>query len=194
MWYCTTKVYLLSSDQSSSIDIMTILYLGFDKLWKLIACKYYWPSFWKNVKTYVKGCNVYLTPKAVRHKPYDDRESLPILNHSWKDLLMEYVTGLPISVNWKGKNYDSSLVIVNRGKDQCIRASQSHLGCDWLYWPNLIVIDWGFLFTSKSFSTPRLLQLVCQRLRPRFLPLSPSHRFAISSTSNKGSQLRFINK
>ena len=33
--------------------------------------------------------------------------------HQWQDLLMDFVTGLPISSNWKRDNYDSILVIVD---------------------------------------------------------------------------------
>ena len=32
----------------------------------------------------------------------------------WKDLSMDFVTGLPISMDWKGTSYDLILVIVNR--------------------------------------------------------------------------------
>ena len=34
-------------------------------------------------------------------------------NHRWKDLLMDFVTGLPISTNWKRDSYDSIFVIVD---------------------------------------------------------------------------------
>ena len=32
----------------------------------------------------------------------------------WKDLCIDFVTGLPVSSNWKGETYDSILVIVER--------------------------------------------------------------------------------
>ena len=34
--------------------------------------------------------------------------------HRWKDFSMNFVTDLPLSADWKGDNYDSILVIVNR--------------------------------------------------------------------------------
>ena len=58
----------------------------------------------------MRGCNVYLALKLVRHKPYGDLQSLPIPIHCWKNLLIDFVTGLPR----KGDSYDSILVIVNR--------------------------------------------------------------------------------
>ena len=43
-----------------------------DKIKDLVGRKYYWPSFQKDIEAYVKGCNVCLGSKAVRHKPYED--------------------------------------------------------------------------------------------------------------------------
>ena len=56
-------------------------HFDFDKTWELIACKYYWPSLWKDVEAYVKGCDVCLASKAVRHKPYSNLQSLPVPTH-----------------------------------------------------------------------------------------------------------------
>ena len=62
----------------------------------------------------MKKCNICLISKAVWHKPYNDLQSLPVLTHCWKDLLMDFVTGLPISTDWKGDSYDSIFVIVDQ--------------------------------------------------------------------------------
>ena len=89
-------------------------HFGIEKTRELIARKYYWPTLCHDVKDYVKGCNVCLASKAVRHKPYGDLQSLPIPTHRWKDLSMDFVTGLPVSTDWKGDSYDLILVIVDR--------------------------------------------------------------------------------
>ena len=62
----------------------------------------------------MKGYDVCLALKAVRHKPYGDLQSLPVSTHRWKDLSMDFVTGLPVLTDWKGDSYDSILVIVDR--------------------------------------------------------------------------------
>ena len=74
-------------------------HFGIDKTYKLVAQKYYWLTFWYNIKAEVKGCNVCLALKAKNHKPYSDFQSLPVFTHQLKDLLMDFVTGLPISTN-----------------------------------------------------------------------------------------------
>ena len=84
-------------------------HFGIDKTRELVARKYYWPTPCRDVKTYVRGCDVCLAFKAICHKPYGDLQSLLILTHRWKDLSMDFVTGLPLSADWKGDSYDSIL-------------------------------------------------------------------------------------
>ena len=115
-------------------------YFGVDKTRELVSQKYYWPSLRKDVKSYVKGCDVCLASKAVRHKPYGDLQSLPVPTHRWKDLSMDFVTGLPLSADWKGDSYNSILVIVDRLTKivyyEPVRASGSYLRRDSLTpWP-----------------------------------------------------------
>ena len=89
-------------------------HFSIDKTRELVGRKYYWPSLRRDVESYVRGCDVCLASKAVRHKPYGDLQSLPVPTHRWKDLFMDFVTGLPLSADWKGDSYDSILVIVDR--------------------------------------------------------------------------------
>ena len=89
-------------------------HFGINKTRELVGRKGYWPSFRKDVEAYVKGCDVCLSSKTVRHKPYGDLQALPVPTHRWKDLSMDFVIGLPVSTNWKGETYNSILVIVDR--------------------------------------------------------------------------------
>ena len=52
-----------------------------DKTKKLVGQKYYWPSLKKDVESYIKRYDVYLTSKAVKHKLYGDFQSLPVSTH-----------------------------------------------------------------------------------------------------------------
>ena len=88
-------------------------HFGIKKTCKFVAQKYYWPTLCHDVDDYIKGCDVCLASKAVQHKPYGDLPSLSVPIYRWKDLSMDFVTGLPISTDWKGDSYDSILVIVN---------------------------------------------------------------------------------
>ena len=74
-------------------------HFGIEKTHELIARKYYWLTLCHDVEDYVKGCNVCLASKAIRHKPYGDLQSLPIPTYHWKDLSMDFVMGLPVSTD-----------------------------------------------------------------------------------------------
>lgn len=139
-------------------------HFGIEKTSELIARKYYWPTLRHDVEEYVKGCDVCLASKAVRHKPYGDLHSLPVPTHRWKDLSMDFVTGLPVTTDWKADSFDSILVIVDRLTkmvhyepvqisinapslaEVIIDVLVRHHGL-----PDSIVIDRGSVFTSKSW-------------------------------------------
>ena len=57
---------------SRHYDNALVNHFDIKKTRKLLAQKYFWPTFYHDVKTYVKGCDKYLISKAVRHKPYAD--------------------------------------------------------------------------------------------------------------------------
>ena len=88
-------------------------HFGIDKTGELVGQKYYWPNLRKDIKNYDRGCDICLTSKTICHKPYENLQSLSVSTHRWKDLLMNFVTGLPLSANWKGNSYNSILVIVD---------------------------------------------------------------------------------
>ena len=96
---------------------------------------------------------------------------------------MDFVTGLPLSADWKGDNYDSILVIVNRLTkmvyyepvkvtidapglaEVIIDVVVRHHGL-----PDSIVTDRGSLFTSKFWSSLCYFLGVKQRLSTAFHP------------------------
>ena len=71
-------------------------HFGIEKTRELKAQKYYWPTLHRDVEDYVRGCDLCLASKTVRHKFYGDLQSLLVPTHRWKDLSIDFVTGLPI--------------------------------------------------------------------------------------------------
>ena len=108
--WCITKSYCLYLNYNNLLAGHFVIY----KIRVLINQKYYWLILKKDVEIYVRGCNIYLASKAVRHKPDGDLQALQVLTHQWKDLSIDFVTRLLVSTHWKGKSYDSILVIVDR--------------------------------------------------------------------------------
>ena len=74
-------------------------YFSINKTREFIGQKYYWSSLRKDIEIYVKGYDVCLRSKTVKYKPYNDLKSLPILTHWWKDFSIDFVKGIPISIN-----------------------------------------------------------------------------------------------
>ena len=158
-------------------------HFGIDKIRELVGRKYYWPSLRRDVESYVRGCDVCLASKTVRHKPYGGLQFLPVPTHRWKDLSMDFVTGLPLSADWKGNNYDSILVIVDQLTkmvhyepvkvtidapglaEVIIDVVVRHHGL-----PDSIVTDRGSLFTSKFWSSLCYFLGVKRRLSTAFYP------------------------
>ena len=158
-------------------------HFGIEKTYKFVAQKYYWLTLRHDVDNYVKGCNICLASKAVRHKPYGDLQSLPVPTHCWKDLSMDFVTDLPILTDWKEDSYDSILVIVDRLTkmvhyklikvtinapglaEVIIDVVVRHHGL-----ADSIITDWGSLFTSKFWSLLCYFLGIKQRLSTAFHP------------------------
>ena len=154
-----------------------------EKTRELVTRKYYWPILRRDVEDYVKGYNVCLASKVVCHKPYRDLQSLPVPTHRWKDLSMDFVTGLPILTDWKGNSYDSILVIVDRLTKmvhyQPIKVTIDALGLAEVIinvvvrhhgLPDSIVTDRESLFTSKFWSLLCYFLGIKQRLFTTFHP------------------------
>ena len=57
-------------------------HFGVEKTRELVARKYYWPTLRVDIKVYVKGCDICIALKAVRHKPCEDLQLLPVPTHS----------------------------------------------------------------------------------------------------------------
>ncbi len=74
-------------------------HFGIEKTCDLIAIKYYWLILRRDVEAYIKGCDVCLASKAVRHKPYGDLQSLLVPTHHCKDLSIDWLIGLTNPAN-----------------------------------------------------------------------------------------------
>ena len=89
-------------------------HFGIKKTHKLVAWKYYWLMLCHDVDDYIKGCDICLALKTVQYKPYGNLQSLPVPTYCWKNLLIDFVMGLPILTDWKRDSYDLILVIIDR--------------------------------------------------------------------------------
>ncbi len=158
-------------------------HFGIQKTWGLVAWKYYWPLVRHNVEEYVKASDVCPASKAIRHKLYGDLQLLPVPTHRWKNPSIDFVTGLPVSTNWKSETYDSILVIVDRltkmvhwkpVKVTIDAYSLAEVIIDMVVrhhgLPDFIVSDRGSVFTSKFCSSLCYFLGIKRRLSTAFYP------------------------
>lgn len=157
-------------------------HFGAAKTHELLARKYHWEGSLKQVTEYVKTCDVCQRTKAPRHRPYGELSSLPIATKPWKEISMDFVTGLPAS-KYKGVVYDAILVIVDRFTkmvrylpvnttiDAATLAEVFHSEIVCRYgMPNGIVSDRGSVFTSAFWSAVCFHSKIKRRLSTAFHP------------------------
>lgn len=119
--------------------------------------------------------------KLVKQKPYGDLQLLLIPTYQWKDLSIDFVTGLPISTNWKGENYDFILVIVDwltkMVHYKLVKIIIDALGLakvildmvvQYYGLSDSIIINQGSVFTSKFWSSLCYFFGIKQRLSTAF--------------------------
>ena len=158
-------------------------HFGINKRRELVGRKYYGLSLRKDVKNYIRGCDVYLASKTIRHKPYGDLQSLPVPTHRWKDLSIDFVTGFPLSANWKSDSYDSIFVIVDRLTKivyykpvkviiDALGLAEVIINVMLRYYglPDSIISDQGAIFTSKFRSSLYYFLSIKRRLSTAFYP------------------------
>ena len=88
-------------------------HFGAEKTLELLARKYHWHGCADQVKKYCQTCDVCQRIKAPRHRPYGELKALPLPKKPWKELSMDFITGLPPSKR-RGIVYDAILVVVDR--------------------------------------------------------------------------------
>ena len=82
---------------------------GRTKTLELVRRSYFWPRMRTLIARYVRNCHTCSRSKSRRHAKYGVLKPLPVPNQRWKDISMDFVTGLPVS-----QGFDAILVVVDR--------------------------------------------------------------------------------
>ena len=88
-------------------------HFGAHKTFELLQHKYFWSRMIEDIKRYVKDCKTCNCTKAARHKPYELLQSLLAPSEPWKDITMNFITGMLPSLRIDRKAYDTILVVVD---------------------------------------------------------------------------------
>ena len=84
-------------------------HFGTFKTYNLVKRTFYWKGMKKYIQKYVTSCDTCQRNKTARHKPFGLLQPLPIPEHPWSSISMDFITHLP-----KSKDYDTILVVVDR--------------------------------------------------------------------------------
>jgi transposase InsO family protein len=164
-------------------DAPTAGHQGVSKTQKRLVTSFFWQSMRKDVRRYVSTCAVCQRTKARTHLPYGELAALPIPVDPWKEISLDFITKLPLSVDATGRDCDSILVIVDRFTKYSLyiptteRLTSDGLATLLLYHvfrqfgiPDGIVSDRGSLFTSKFWASFCWHLATSRRLSTAFHP------------------------
>src|SRR5882724_230173 len=80
---------------------------GITKTIKNIRRQFYWPRMVAFVTDYIHLCSVCSRSKSIHHKPFGPHRFLPIGQHPWDSISMDFIERLPLS-----DGHDTILVVV----------------------------------------------------------------------------------
>ena len=78
-------------------DHPTASHLGFNKMLELLRRNYTWPQIRTDCKKFVMQCVLCACNKPSRHHPYGLLQPLPIPEHPWHSISMDFIEQLPAS-------------------------------------------------------------------------------------------------
>ena len=159
-------------------------HFGVGKTLELLKRKYSWPKMGRDVKNYVKSCQVCQRMVTKRHRPYGELQPLPQPSGPGEEISMDFITGLPPSLHPLNKRaYDSILVVVDRYTKYALyipthkSVTAPDLAMITLRYiipefglPRGIVSDRGTVFTSQYWSALCFYLKIRQRLSTAFHP------------------------
>jgi len=96
-------------------DFPTAGHFGFKKTYNLVVRDFWWPSLFKDIKNYIRSCEVCCRSKSVRHKPCGLLNPLEIADRPWSSISMDFITDLP-----SAEGFTCILVMKQRGLSMLI--------------------------------------------------------------------------
>ncbi|CAJ2651205.1 unnamed protein product [Trifolium pratense] len=82
---------------------------GFYKTYRRMAANVYWIGMKSAIQEFVRQCDICQRQKYMASSPGGLLQPLPIPEHIWEDISMDFITGLP-----KSKQFEAILVVVDR--------------------------------------------------------------------------------
>jgi len=97
------------------------------KTYKILSRHYYWLKMIKTVARFVHNCHLCSQVKISREKYQRALKSLDVLNHRWKDIVMNFIVTVSESKNLNENSTINILIVVNRLSKQVHYESMSEI-------------------------------------------------------------------
>lgn len=87
---------------------------GRTKTFEIVKRSFWWPNMLQNVAQFCKNCRICRRSKASKEKYSGRLAPLPVPSRRWRDLSMDFVVDLPVSLDITGRQCKNILVVVDR--------------------------------------------------------------------------------
>ena len=112
---------VVHNDQAVRQEVLRLYYnnplaghFGVNKTTNLIRRTYFWEHMDKDIREYIRECNICQRNKAKKYALYRLLQSLLQPTQPWQEISIDFITGLPLCKNPRGKAFNAILVIINR--------------------------------------------------------------------------------
>jgi hypothetical protein len=98
--YFKNRIYLKSASPIAATIIAEFhnsTHEGYHKGLKRIRSVFYWFQMKQQLRNFIKNCDICQRHKAANTKPARLLQPLPIPEHVWSDISMDFIDGLPSS-------------------------------------------------------------------------------------------------
>ena len=93
-------------------DQSTIDHFDICRIMKIIQRFFNWPEMKTRIDRYIQDCHFCQRAKIFKNEYHDKLMSISIVNRSWKNISLDFVTNLVESENINEKSYNTILMIV----------------------------------------------------------------------------------
>ena len=134
-----------------------------------VSRHFYWPGMTDTVQRFIRNCHTCKRTKSYRDGKHGLLKPLPVPEHYWKDISVDFITPLPIC-RQNGRSFQHIMVVVDRlSKKRRFVALDSmeveavvQAFIEWIWreegYPDTIISDRGTQFVSHFW------QRLCQRI------------------------------
>ena len=134
---------------------------GKEQTYQLVSREYFWPNMSKDIRRFVRNCDVCGRSKAWRDQRQGLLKPLPVPDRPWQELSMDFITDLPES---DGKT--TILVVTDRLTREVVFEGMAETSSEQVAWALVrrVISKHGFPRSIISDRGPQFISLIWSRI------------------------------